>query len=238
MDLLVAVPALLGVAVLTVVNLELSAELADTRASVETLAGAVQAVGVKPSAAPSRSGERRDEARIRDLEQRLAAMEMRRMEPALASAAPDEGAAAPATLVAGGTEIERAVQNVLEAREAERRLERREQMATRGAERLLRDVEVTDEQRALVESLVADNVRRLEELRGQDLGRELTSERARELRDELRRGLEGVLDATQMESVGGRLERRFGDARSQERRGGRRRGGQDGRNRRDRGTDG
>lgn len=223
-----AVPALLGAGVLTVVSLDLAAELEATRDRVEDLEAALRAVEDRPAAAASRTGERRDEARLRALEDRVAAMERGAggaPEGAASAAVAEPDASTP--LAASGTEIERTVEAVLEARDAERRLERREQMVTRGTERLLRDVQVTPEQRGQVEALFADYVRRLSEMRDQDLGPELAPERAAELRDELRRGLEGVLDATQMATVGQRLERRAGDdgGRRAERRGGRRGGG-------------
>jgi hypothetical protein len=229
--LFVAVPALLGAAALAVVNVELSSQLEETQARMTELEESLRDVSEPRSEPERRTGERRDEARLRGLEDRIASLETRRLEPSVAAMSDgDVAAAAPATLVAGGTDIERAVEQVLDAREAEKRLQKREKTATRGAERLLRDVEVTDEQRGQVEGLVADHVLAMEGLRGQDLGRELAAERARELRDALRRGLEGVLDATQMEAVTPRIERRLGDeSRKDAQRGGRqRRGGRRG----------
>ena len=231
----IAVPALVGAGVLAVVNLELSSQLEVTQARLQDVEDSLRAVAETRAAPATRTGERREEARLRDLEGRIATLESRRVEAAVAEIREDDGAAAPATLVAGGTDIERAVVQVLDSREAEKRLERRGKMAARGAERLLRDVEVTDEQRGMVEGLVADHVLKLEGLRSQrfqeqDSGRELVAERSQELRDELRRGLEGVLDATQMEIVAPRIESRFGadGASGADRGGGGRRGGRRG----------
>ncbi len=227
----IAAPAVVAAAALVVVNLE----LADRIDELERRVVDVEAVSSAPVPGPaptvgraSRSGE----ARVRALEDRMTRVELRPMADAEVAVTSDAGSApaiAAAAPAPDRADVERAVVSVLEAREAEKRLERREKMAARGAERLLRGVEVSDEQRGAVGGLVADHLRRMGEMRAQGLEPELAGQRAQELREEFRRGLEGVLDAMQMEVVGSRIERRFGEEprrdadRRKGRRGGRRR---------------
>ena len=194
----IAVPALAAAAGLAVLSLDLLAQVEDLEARLHDLETSRPAARAETSTEPVvRDGlSRAEHARVRSLEERLAAVEQR----AAAAQQPDEEARHAAPVAAAGAApaphdatFRSAVEAVLDAREAERRLERLGRVADARTRQLLRGVAVS-------------------ETRDMDLEPELERGRSDELRQALERSLESILDAHQMDAVRPRLDlRRGGD---------------------------
>ncbi len=209
-----AVPALAGAGALLVMNLQMRSELDELRAQLDATRPA-KAAAASAVTAVERTPPRRPESdtRVRALEERLVTLETRVLEvephataaPA-APATPDAGAADVAPS-ATSPEFRRAVESVLEAREAERRAERVERMVDGRTRQLLREVpDLTDQQRESVHAALAQQFAAREAARDEDLEPQLAQERFDEQREAFTRTLESILSANQMDVVRPRLE--------------------------------
>ncbi len=223
----IAVPALAAAMGLAVLSIDLADQVDRLEDRIEEMeTGAAK----NPDRATPRSAERavpsrRDDARVRALEERLGALEAGGLAAAAPAAEPVPLEFAADTPPPGDPAFRHAVEAVLDARDAARRAERMERAASGRTRQILRGLEVTETQEADVLRVVTDGLRRQEESRDLELDPELARERRDELRAELERALEGILAPEQMEQVRKRAGRRPENGR---RGGERRRGGDDG----------
>lgn len=209
--LVLGVPAALG---LVVWNVSLSSEIGELR---ERLAEQGAAKPDAPKAAPDarpRETSSRAMQQVNELAERLTAVESR-LPAATADAAPSAAAATPAAPAPAGADVsadvaaafsseafKSAVDRVLETREEARRKERMERAADARTRFLLRDLSVTDAQRADARRLVHQSLARIEEIR-QDatLGEEQRRLDLQAAQAQQVESLAAVLDAASMEAV-------------------------------------
>jgi hypothetical protein len=214
--LIVSVPVVAG---LVVWNLSLSSDVEDLRAQLASTREPAPAESGKTAAdaAKAPSVPRAVQQEMTGLATRLAEVE-KRLPATPATPAPSEGGVAPsaaapvptaaewdAAASAQGYQSEAfkgAVARVLEEREENRRRERADRQAETIARFLLRDLTVTDQQRADVRRLVAQSMEKVEKIREDET---LTDEQRREqiqtAQQERVESLSAVLDAQQMETV-------------------------------------
>ena len=177
--LLFAVPAVAG---LVVWNLSLSSELDEMRQRLDESrepaepSKDAEAAGRAPAAVEARSREvARTTQQVTEIVERLAQVEARLPSPPAAGAAPgapgapsaESVPALPADVVAtfGSDAFKSAVAKVLDERTDARRKERAERDADARTRFLLRDLTVTDQQRADVKRLVLATAERNEQIR-------------------------------------------------------------------------
>jgi hypothetical protein len=227
--LFLAIPAVAGLAAW---NLSLSSEISELRQQLDAPRD-VRSDGAKPAAEPRVAADaarnaavpRAVQQEVTGLAARLAEVEKRL--PATptdgAAAAPGEGAkttapsgpVVPSDVVAtfGSDAFKGAVARVLEEREDTRRKERLERQADQITKFLLRDLTVTDTQRADVKRLVSASMEKVEKLRDDEgLTDEQRREQVQAAQQERIESLATVLDAQQMETVRQRsaMQRRGG----------------------------
>ena len=105
-------------------------------------------------------------------------------------------------------EFTAAVEGVLDAREEKRRQQRLEKQAERMAQQVLRDLEVTDGQKADFQRLTLDYLLRRDEIRrDQQASEEERRARAETLDQERTASLSALFDDTQMEAIQKRMRR-------------------------------
>jgi hypothetical protein len=228
--LLVTIPLVAGLAAW---NLVLSSEVEELRVRVGESAPPRPAAKPDPGAAASPSAREaavRTDPRMAEVQATLVEMrrELDRRFPS-AGASPD---AAPPSGEAGSDEetadvavpaewdseaFRVAVGRVLDAREVERRQDRSARLAENLARNWFRDMTLTPSQRSDALRVIADSLRKLEDVR-QDptLSEDERRENLQRVQEDRLASLAGILDAAQMETVrtraGARLRRGMGDA--------------------------
>lgn len=219
------VPLLGGTAAVVAWNLSLQDDLDSLRSEVAAIRDAEPETAAAPAATRSRSAAKA-EPMLRDLAQRLHVVEQQTANAApgakslVSAGAAGEGEAEgeqikPEDLpsVYRTSEFTAAVEGVLDSREQRRRKERLEKQSERMAQSVLRDLEVSDGQRADFQRLTLDYLLRRDELRrDSQTSEEERRARTETLDQERQSSLSALFDDTQLESIQKRM-RRFGGMR-------------------------
>jgi hypothetical protein len=222
--LFLTIPAVAG---LVAWNVSLSSEIADLRSEL----AAKESTGADPARAPAKAAAPTGETRVREtaranpqvteLVERLAELEKRLPPaPAAGAAKPEATGAAPPVAVPSDVvtyfssdAFKGAVTKVLDERDVQRRRERDERVVDARMRFLLRDLNVTDAQRAEVKRLLLASMEKIEQVReNESLGDDQRRQEMQALQQEQIESLAAVLDAQAMEQVrqrtsGGNLRR-------------------------------
>jgi len=215
--LFLIVPATAAVGGLALWNLDLQSQLEELRTETAEVREAPERGTAEASSARAVRSNERAQTRVRELEQRLVALEARPFEASAASA----GAAADVDAAAAEQDVAQAlatadvtaafrakVHAVLEEREAERREQRRLREGERITQGLLRGLDVPEDQQAQVLATMLGYLKERTSLRtNEDLLRDDRQARLKEMDETRDRTLEGILGAETFAGVQERRER-------------------------------
>ena len=215
--LLLVVPAVAALGGLAAWNVSLSQEVADLRreaAPAEAAPAPTDRTDAPREATRQAERVRSLEGRLAELETTVAKIAEAPPETAQATAGSDGGAeetAVPADMPAAyaSPDFTRAVHSVMDAREEARRRERLERTADNLARAWLRDLTVSDSQRADVVRTITDFLVRQDQIRQDEaLSDEERRARVEQLQDERDATFTAILGSAHMEVLRPRLETR------------------------------